>query len=95
LIVFTATQDGTSNVGPAISARGDYDFLAIFTPVEPLNFPNVWLDTGILELLNRSHHQSGTNLRVVGLPISFNRIKLRFLCGYQQLEHEKTLTFRV
>jgi hypothetical protein len=49
LIVFAATQDDTSNFVPAISARGDNDFLAIFTPIEPLNLPHVCLNSRILE----------------------------------------------
>jgi hypothetical protein len=52
LIVFTATQDDTSNFVPAIPTRSDHDFLAIFAPVEPLDLPDVRLNSGILELLN-------------------------------------------
>src|SRR6266478_4552095 len=75
LVVFAPAQDDAADLGPATPARGGHDLLAVLAPVEPFDLPDVGLDLGILELLDRLDHQPGPELRVVRLPVPMEPVE--------------------
>jgi hypothetical protein len=70
LWVFAAAQNDATNFVPTALIRGYNDSLAVLRAVEPFNFPNICLDTSILEFLNGLDHQPRTNLKVVSIFVS-------------------------
>jgi len=70
LWVFAAAQNDATNLVPTALMRGCNDFLSVLRAVEPFNFPDVCLDTSILEFLNGLDHKPRTNLKVVSIFVS-------------------------
>src|SRR6516164_5939218 len=56
LWVFAAAQNDATNFVPTALMRGCNDSFAVLRAVEPFNFPDVCLDTSILEFLNGLDH---------------------------------------
>ena len=64
------------------------DLLAVLGRIDPLDLPDVGLDTGVLELVDRLDHQLGAELAVVPLLVAADLLELGLLGGHQELEHE-------
>jgi hypothetical protein len=57
VVVFSAPQDDASDSVTASALCGGDHFLAIFAAVETFDLPDVGFHTGVLQLLDRLHHQ--------------------------------------
>src|SRR5215813_5842925 len=88
LLVLAPTEDDAADTVSAAAARGGDDPLAVLTTVEPFDLPDVRLDPGILELVDRPDHEPWPELQVVGILVTRERLELRLLRRHQQLEHE-------
>jgi hypothetical protein len=95
LVVLAPPEDNTANFVTAVPVRSRHNFLAVLAAVEPLDFPDIRLNSCILELLDRPDHQSRPNLQVIGLLVSLDAVELRFLCWHKQLEHEQPVALGV
>ncbi len=73
-------------------SRNSHDFLAVLATIESLDLPDVWLDMGVLHLLDSLDHQSRTKLNVVGFLVAFEPVELRFLRRYKELKQELAMT---
>src|SRR5438876_3955995 len=82
LVVLAPSQDNAAHPGPATPARGGHDPLAVLAPVEPFDLPDVRLDLGILELLDRLDHQPRTEHGIVGLRVPMEAVELRAVRGH-------------
>src|SRR5262249_51986779 len=92
LLILTPAEDNTANGTAAIPSGRGHNLLAVFTGIEPLDFPNVRLYAGVLELFDGLHHQVRTQLQIIGLLVAVEFGKLRLFRRYQELEHEPALT---
>src|SRR5262245_27731284 len=88
LRVLAPTEDDAPDVVAAATARRGHDPLAVLATLEPLDLPDVRLDPGVLELVDRRHHEPRAELQVVGLVVTCEPLELRLLRRHQQLEHE-------
>src|SRR5712664_2124703 len=88
LLVLAPAEDDAADAIPAATVGGGHDPLAVLPTVEPLDLPDVRLDSGTLELADRLDHQPWPELQIVGLLVALEQLELRFLRGHQQLEHE-------
>src|SRR6266446_6007595 len=88
LLVLAPAEDDAADAIPAATVGGGHDPLAVLPTVEPLDLPDVRLDSGTLELADRLDHQPWPEVQIVGLLVALEQLELRFLRGHQQLEHE-------
>src|SRR5689334_21404028 len=95
LVVLAAPKDDTADFVSAATACRRYDVLAILTPVEPLDLPNVRLDIRVLQFFDRFDHQPGAKFEVVGFLIVVEPFQLFLLWRHQELKHKATLALLV
>jgi hypothetical protein len=88
--ILAATKNNAANCIPAVPASGGYDAFTISAKVSPLDFPDVWFDSGVLQLTDSLHHQAATRFVVIRVLVAIDSIGLRLRCGEQQLEHKHT-----
>src|SRR5688500_17972029 len=62
VVVGPPTQYHADHAVAPVAATGLHDLLAVLTAVDSLDLPDVRLDAGVLELLDRATHQLGTQL---------------------------------
>ncbi len=91
LLVRAAAKDDAADCrAPAAPCRFD-DLLAILATIESLDFPDIRLDPGVLQRVNRLDHQRRTQLAIVRRAVAAETLELRGFRRYQQLEHEQPL----
>ena len=91
LFVLAAAEHDAADLLAAFAAGGLDQCQAVFAAVEPLDLPDVGLDAGVLQLVDRAAHQVGTQLQVVGLLVAADLGQLRRLGRNEQLEHEEPI----
>src|ERR1700719_316596 len=91
LIVFTTSKNDASNFVPPAAMCCGHDLFAVFTTIESLDLPDIWLDARVLQLLDRLNHQLGTKLQIIGFLVAFHPFELCLLRGDEQFKHEPAL----
>src|SRR5262245_56557062 len=61
-LILAPAEDDAANVAAAIPPGNGHNLLAVLTAIEPLDFPDIWLDASILKLLDHLHHKTRTQL---------------------------------
>ena len=87
-IVGATPEHDAADVAASIPARSLDHRHAILSAIEPLDLPDVGLDTRFLQLPDGLDHEHRTHLAVIGASVSTHVIELRRLRRHQQLEHE-------
>jgi hypothetical protein len=67
----------------AVTPRGGDDSLAVLAAVDPLDLPNIRLNSGVLQLLNGPKHKPGPKFQIIYSFVPVQASKLFSLCRYQ------------
>ena len=65
LFIGAAPEDDASDLLAAVTARHFHDFETILASIQTFDLPDIGLNTGILKLFQRGHHQRGPQVAVV------------------------------
>src|SRR5207249_8805493 len=86
-LVLAPAEDDAANLAPSVAARRGDDPLAVLSPVESLDLPEVALDARLLHLVDGFDHEARPQLSVVGMLVVADMVELGRRSRYQQLEH--------
>src|SRR4029077_4303306 len=90
-VVLAAAEDDAADLVAPAATRRSHHLLAILAPVEAFDLPEIGFDAGVLELLDRPHHELGPELPFIGLLVALQLVELGLFRWHQQLEHEAAL----
>ena len=89
LVVGAAAEQHADHALAALAGAGLLgEHLGVRALVDALDLPDVHLDAGVLDLLDRAPHQLGAQLGVVAVGVAAHLLELRVLGRHEQLEEE-------
>ena len=90
----TTFWDAVADLVPTVAPYCFDDTLAVLAAIEPFDFPDIRLDSGVLQHADGLEHQRRANPQVVGALVCLDAIHLRLRGRHQQLEHEQRSSAR-
>jgi hypothetical protein len=94
-VVLAARKNDAADLVMAVPTRCGYNFLAVFSTVQSLDFPDIRFNSRVLQLPNCVRHEPGTKLEIIRLPVSLEPVELSLFRWHQEFEHEQAAALAV